>query len=362
MSHPLTIRNSNGFQAKMFDTCIRWNKATTISISTSTNVFLFPYQFRLLPFPFDCFIYFLETKLGQSRISIIVFTPKDDHRWPSPPLAPTRPSHVFPFLPLGLPPLAAQSSRPEHQHNCLLPHTNASFPTPHPPPCSQCAPCPHRSRPGSRSGLSSRHHRVQTLQLNNRQPQPRASDRRRCWSPISLGHDTGSVAALPSGCTIHLTGCHVVTLSLSSSKSKPYNQTTVNPNRHRRRRHRHRRSPISLGHGTETVALSLSPSGCSATQSSSTQASLTTAVESTPDRGHHVVTVGSSTSGCGAALTSLTQALWHPSEFSILDGNNTTPRCLLLPWTNVLTNDAKKDISRHKSRLMMLVVTKTLCH
>jgi hypothetical protein len=63
MVHPLTIRNSDGiFQEKMVDTCIRRNKATIISIST--NVFLFPYHFRSLPFPFHCFSYFLETKLG----------------------------------------------------------------------------------------------------------------------------------------------------------------------------------------------------------------------------------------------------------------------------------------------------------
>jgi hypothetical protein len=75
MSHPLTIRNSNGiFQAKTVDTCNRRNKATIISIST--NVFLFPYHFRLLPFPFHCFFNFSETKLVQSGISITVFTPR----------------------------------------------------------------------------------------------------------------------------------------------------------------------------------------------------------------------------------------------------------------------------------------------
>jgi hypothetical protein len=78
MGHPMTIRNSDGiFQAKTVDTCIWRNKATIISISISTNIFLFPYHLRLLPFPFHCFSYFSETKLGRSGISVTVFTPSD---------------------------------------------------------------------------------------------------------------------------------------------------------------------------------------------------------------------------------------------------------------------------------------------
>jgi hypothetical protein len=72
MGYPMTIRNSDGiFQEKTVDTCIRWNKSTIIS----TNIFLFPYHFRLLPFPFHRFSYFSEMNLGRSGISVTVFTP-----------------------------------------------------------------------------------------------------------------------------------------------------------------------------------------------------------------------------------------------------------------------------------------------
>jgi hypothetical protein len=52
-------RNSDEiFREKTVDTCIRRNKATIIFIFVSTNVFLFSYNFQLLPFPVHCFSYF----------------------------------------------------------------------------------------------------------------------------------------------------------------------------------------------------------------------------------------------------------------------------------------------------------------
>jgi hypothetical protein len=75
MGHPLTIQNSDeNFRAKTVDTCIRRNKVTIMFVFVSTKIFLFPHHFKLLPFPFHCLLYFSETKLGQSEISVIVFT------------------------------------------------------------------------------------------------------------------------------------------------------------------------------------------------------------------------------------------------------------------------------------------------
>jgi hypothetical protein len=54
------------FPRKTVDTCIRRNK----DIIISTNIFLFPYHFRLILFPFYCFSYFSETKLGRSGIYV----------------------------------------------------------------------------------------------------------------------------------------------------------------------------------------------------------------------------------------------------------------------------------------------------